>query len=135
AFFFAAALYMLFGRFVHKAYKKKRTFYAVTDRRVVYLARRRLRDKLYDMPFEDIRKIAGEDTVVDGCGSLTFSRRGVGGFLDPWDWQRDLFCMWGHRGAVLFYDVDGALDLRDWVARLRSVRQEERSGLAAPPLR
>jgi len=68
--FVLMGLYFIAGRFVYKAWRKRRTFYAVTDRRVLILTRlwRTSLQSLY------LDQLPGLEKSVrgDGSGSITF---------------------------------------------------------------
>jgi hypothetical protein len=68
--FVLIGLYMVAGRFAYKAYQKRRTLYAVTDKRVLILTltgRRRL-TALFLSAIPSVQK----STRADGTGTITF---------------------------------------------------------------
>jgi hypothetical protein len=113
--FVALGLYFIFGRFIAKANRKRRTIYAVTNRRVLTILRRR-RDESVDAMY--LRSIPSVSTsaVSNGRGSVVF------GSTTSWyaNSGMELFT----RGqtantGIGFYDIDDASDVADLVERLR----------------
>ncbi|MFN2527030.1 MAG: hypothetical protein ABR505_12345 [Actinomycetota bacterium] len=119
-------LYMMFGRFIYKARKKRRTFYVVTDRRVLSLVRSQRGDKIQAAFIETIPSV-NKRIRTDGSGSITF------GSSPSWsDWYANTgleFMAWGWGGVgntVVFYDVPDARQ----VAKLVNDLRRRQTGLA-----
>lgn len=68
--FVIIGLYLMFGRFIYKKWKKRRTYYAVTNKRLISLS------KAWGQHFQEanIKSISGLGKKVrsDGIGTLTF---------------------------------------------------------------
>lgn len=106
--FVLVGLYMIFGRFIYKARTKKRTYYGVTDRRVLALVRSPRGDHIQAAFIETIPSI-NKRIREDGSGSVIF------GTSPRWaDWYANTgleFMAWGWGGsgtAVSFYDLSDA---------------------------
>jgi hypothetical protein len=69
--FVALGLHMIAGRFVYKAWLRRRTVYAVTDRRVLKLVRRRSGDSVNGL-FLDAVPAVNRELRGDGSGSVIF---------------------------------------------------------------
>jgi hypothetical protein len=69
--FVAVGIYLIVGRFVHKAWLRRRTLYAVTDRRILKLVRRRSGDAV-DAVFLDAIPAVNCELRSDGSGSVIF---------------------------------------------------------------
>jgi hypothetical protein len=69
--FVAVGLYLIAGRFVQKARVRRRTLYAVTDRRVLKVVRRRSGDNV-DALFVDAIPVVNRELRRDGSGSVLF---------------------------------------------------------------
>ncbi len=116
--FVLVGLYMIFGRFIYKARRKRRTYYAVTDRRVLSLVRSRRGDKTQAAFIETIPSI-NKRIRRDGSGSVTFG-------TSPWwgDWYANtglefMAWGWGSGSAVSFQDIENAQDVAGLVNDLR----------------
>jgi len=118
--FVAIGLYLVFGRFIFRAYRTKRTVYAVTNRRVMTIVRGRRGEAVNAMY---VRSIPNVSTNIgsDGRGSVEFgvsapaAARYASSGLDFGGSQAGT--------GVGFYDVDGARDVADLVERLRQADQ------------
>lgn len=91
--FLFAGLYIIFGRFIHKAYIKKRTHYALTNKRLL------IKDGRGSITTQNIKSIQGERMTVDndGVGTITFG-------VMPQSWN--VFTM--NRNIVpTFQDING----------------------------
>src|SRR5439155_19204260 len=69
--FVAMGLYLIFGRFIYKARLKRRTVYAVTNRRVLKLVTHSRGDTL-DALFIDTIPAVNRDIGANGSGSVVF---------------------------------------------------------------
>jgi hypothetical protein len=79
--FVAIGLYFIFGRFIYKAYRKRRTVYAVTDRRVMEIFRGRQGDSVdavYLRSIPNISTSAGSNGR--GCVEFGISSRGYSSY-------------------------------------------------------
>ncbi|KYK33615.1 MAG: hypothetical protein HXS46_02850 [Theionarchaea archaeon] len=119
--FALAGLYFIFGRFFYKILKKKNTYYAVTNRRVLVLntlLTRSLRAAFIDT-IPTIHK-----SVRFGKGTITFGNRNV------WaSWYENTgmdFFAWGHGQDVpTFYDIKDAEKVYRLVNELRQKKEPE----------
>jgi hypothetical protein len=69
--FVAIGLYLIFGRFVYRSWLRRRTLYAITDRRVVKLVRRRSGDSVEAL-FLDAIPAVNRELRRDGGGTVLF---------------------------------------------------------------
>ena len=113
--FLVLGLYLIFGRFVVKSYTKRRTVYAVTDRRVIAVTtafRRTVRSaSLKRLPGLEVSTGSGRS------GTVTFGHwSGLAGMYanSGMDW---LGWNWGAR-PMAFYDLDDARSVYELVDRL-----------------
>jgi hypothetical protein len=119
AVFAVVGLYFIVGRFLVKAFRKRHTFYAVTDRRVLVLTdlgRRSLNAALIGQ-IPAIQK----HVRTDGVGSLRF---GTGGGLASMyeDTGLELFGAFYGAPAPAFVNIAGANDVAKLVTRLQAER-------------
>lgn len=90
--------YFIWGRFVYARWKKKRTYYALTNRRALIVEngwRRRDSSSAY---FENLAMIA-KQVRSDGIGRISFG----GPVTSPWQWGRN-----SPPPSPIFDDVDDA---------------------------
>lgn len=71
--FVLIGIYMIIGRFFYKAWKKKRTYYAVTDQRILILTKTGSTN-LQALFFKDIPAIQ-KSVCKNGIGSIIFSNQ------------------------------------------------------------
>ena len=119
AVFAVVGVYFIVGRFLVKAFRKRHTFYAVTDRRVLVLTdlgRRSLNAALIGQ-IPAIQK----HVRTDGVGSLRF---GTGGGLASMyeDTGLELFGAFYGAPAPAFVNIAGANDVAKLVTRLQAER-------------
>jgi hypothetical protein len=122
--FVLVGLYFIFGRFAYKAYRKRRTVYAVTDRRVLEIVRRQ-RGESVDAVY--LRSLPSISTSVgaDGKGSVRF------GPTTPWfgamyaNTGMEFLSRGAATGGVAFYDIDDPRGVAELIERLR---EADRSG-------
>jgi len=108
--------YMIWGRFVYDAWKKRRIFYAVTTRRVLALDTSR-RARRLSAAFIDQLPVIRKTVRSDGIGSLAF------GPVPPNARQSHIVWNQYHVGAVpVFRDIDGAENVYRLVLRQREER-------------
>jgi len=100
---FLIGLYILFGRFLYKIWKKKNTYYAVTNKRILILTK-----KIFTRSFRAtyLNTIPNIDKSVrsDGIGTITFGNQ------SPWgSWYAntgmDFFSSQYGREVPTFYDI------------------------------
>ena len=114
--FVAIGLYFIGGRFIYKANRKRRTTYAVTDRRVLTLVRGRRGESVDAMYLRSIPSIA-TNADSDGRGNVEF---GVSSPAAGWyaNSGMELFGR-GQSAGLGFYDIDDARAVADLVEGLR----------------
>jgi hypothetical protein len=115
--FIAVGSYFAVGRFFYKAYRKRRTLYAVTNRRVLTVFTGR-RGEAVNTSY--IRAIPSISTHVDanGRGSVEFTRpTPYGGWYGNTGME---FLRGGAVNGVAFYDVDDPRGVADLVERLQA---------------
>ena len=115
--FVAVGLYMIFGRFIYKARLKRRTLYALTDKRVLKLVRGRRGDVL-DTAFIDSLPAVNREVRADGSGSVVFG--GGSGWAGQWaNTGVPLFAFNNVPVPLAFYDIPDAARVADLVTDLR----------------
>ena len=108
---------MIFGRFIYKARLKRRTLYALTDKRVLKLVRGRRGDVL-DTAFIDSLPAVNREVRADGSGSVVFG--GGSGWAGQWaNTGVPLFAFNNVPVPLAFYDIPDAARVADLVTDLR----------------
>jgi hypothetical protein len=120
--FVAIGLYMMIGRFIYKARLKRRTWFAVTNKRVLKLERRKSGDAV-DALFIDAIPAVNHDVGSDGSGSVVF---GTGS-----RWQAEAanggvpsFFLTNVDVPLAFYDIPDAAHVAELVTELRQAPPE-----------
>jgi hypothetical protein len=116
--FVALGLYFVFGRFVAKASRARRTIYAVTNRRVLTIVRGRRGESVEAMYLASIPSIS-TNAASNGRGSVEFGSSSQAG------WYANTGMELLNRGRPAgsgFYDIEDADGVADLVARLRDAR-------------
>ena len=118
--FVVIGLYFIVGRFLYKAWRKRRTHYAVTDRRVITLERTP-RGQRIQAAFVDLIPTVNKRVRRDGSGTIIFGNRSVFAQLyENTGMEFMSFGLWGDTSAVSFYDLPNVAEVDDLVRRLRS---------------
>jgi hypothetical protein len=113
--FVLIGLYLLFGRLIHRRYMKKRTYYAVTNQRVLILTNLFSRN----LQSEFINKIPFINKTVrkDGTGTIQF---GNYPYMDPMNRNTGFnFSGFGYGAMPTFYDIKGVDNVYQMVSNLR----------------
>jgi hypothetical protein len=114
--FVAIGLYMIGGRFFFKAWLRRRTLYAVTDRRVLRLVRRRSGDNV-DAVFLDAIPAVNRELRADGSGSVVFGSASLqvraNSVLPAFAVSK------GEEGPLSFEDIPDAARVAELVTELR----------------
>ncbi len=114
--FTLAGLYMLFGRFIYKNYRKRRTFYAVTDQRVlvVTLGRSRSVQTAFINQIPTINKAVRSD----GIGTIRFGNVPMlfGAYLNS---GMDFLGSFYGVDVPIFFDIAGAQEVYQLVNGIR----------------
>jgi hypothetical protein len=120
--FVALGLHMMVGRFFYRARQKRRTWFAVTNKRVLKLERRKRGDTV-DALFLDAIPVVNRDVGDDGSGAVVF---GSGS-----RWQAEAansgmpaFFMNNLPVPLAFYDIPDAAHVAELVTQLRQGRPE-----------
>ena len=104
---------------MHKAWLRRRTLYAVTDRRIIKLVRRRTADAV-DASFVDAIPAVTRDLRHDGSGSVIFGptspEAGASSAFAGFAVAKD------QTGALAFEDISDAARVADLVTELRRSR-------------
>lgn len=111
--------YLIWGRFVYAAWKKRRTYYAITGNRALILENGLRGRTSTSVRFSDLSLI-GKRVRADGIGSISFGGPVTG------QWQ------WGRRNAPrppTFDDVDNAEFVYQQIIRLQE--QSHKSSVSA----
>jgi len=77
--FVLIGIYLIAGRFFYKAWKKKRTYYAVTNMRVLVVKQSRRKD--VQGAYLDAIPVVNKSIRRDGRGTITFGNSTTGGWM------------------------------------------------------
>jgi hypothetical protein len=115
--FVAVGLYLIFGRFIYKARRKRKTVYAVTDRRVLSLAEGRSQGQV-DAYF--ISSLPAVNTRVgrDGTGTIIFGNPGSP-FWGMANTGWDFFGSLSGGQPFAFFDIPDASHVSDLITKQR----------------
>ena len=120
--FIIVGIYFIFGRFIYKAWRKRHTFYAITNLRIIIVTSTRSKEVsaiyLRDIPI--INKMIGSD----GVGSIIFGNIMVKSIGSYGNTDLEWF---GSRSGPLppaFYDIHDADSVYELVNRLRNQSNE-----------
>jgi hypothetical protein len=109
--------YLIWGRFFYAAWKKKRTLYAITNRRVLVLSLAS-GSQIVSAFLENIPAIDRE-VRADGIGTLKF-----GQIPNSWAGGRNYYGTWDslhlNSGIPVFVDIDDAASVYNMVADLHA---------------
>jgi hypothetical protein len=120
--FVAIGLYMIFGRFIYKANRKRRTVYAVTNRRVLEIVRGLQGGESVNATYLRSIPTISTSTTGGGYGAIDF------GFSSP-RYARYAntgmeFFSRGQASGVCFYDIRDPSGVADLVERLRATKED-----------
>ena len=116
--FVIIGLYFIFGRFIYKARRKRRTIYAVTNQRVMTILTGRHDESVEATYVRSIPTIS-TSAVSSGCGSVEFGRPSP---MAGWYGNSGMeFFARGQTASsgVSFYDIEDPRGVADMVERLR----------------
>jgi hypothetical protein len=120
--FVAIGVYIMVGRFFYRARLKRRTWFAVTNKRALKLERRKNGDAVEAL-FLDTIPAVNRDVGKDGSGSVLFGSAGR--------WQSDLansgmpaFFLTNVQLPLTFYDIPDAAHVAELVTQLRQAQPE-----------
>ena len=115
--FILMGLYLILGRFIYKAWRKTRTYYAVTNKRVLALTKIRGRHLLEEY-IEEIPALH-KSVRSDGIGSVYFARSP---FMASWCGNAGMNCSTGfdRKDLMAFHDIRGAEEVYGLVEALRN---------------
>jgi uncharacterized membrane protein len=116
--FVAIGLYFMVGRFIYKAHRKRRTIYAVTNRRVMTIVKGRHAESVDATYLGSIPSIS-TSAVSNGSGSVEF---GLSSPMAGWYGNSgvEFFARGQMAGSgVSFYDIEDPRGVADLVERLR----------------
>jgi hypothetical protein len=115
--FVAIGQYFIWGRFVYKAYKNRRTFYALTNQRVLILAT--LRSRRLQTLFLNQLPTISKTVQRDGVGTLEFglSPSWAGTYANS---GMELFAGRSGQAAPAFYDIPDVESVYQLVMRLKT---------------
>ena len=107
--------YLFVGRFFYKVLRKKRTYYAVTDKRVLILTK--LFGKSLKAVYTDSIPVINKSVRSDGIGTITF---GKSTYMRAMYQNSGLeFFGWGYGEYMpAFYDIAGANEVFKMVSEL-----------------
>ncbi len=110
-------LYMLFGRFIFDAYRRRKTIYGLTDKRIIILTQYRGRN-VTSIDLEKTDNISYTEKK-DGVGHISFSTTNIGGInIDPSRWYPS-----GTKSKFL-PALDFVPDVRQVYERIRSAAEK-----------
>lgn len=115
--FVLIGLYFIFGRFIYKANRKRRTVYAVTDRRVLEIVDGRKGESVTAVYLRSIPNIS-TSAVSNGEGSVEF---GLSSRMDQYyaNTGMEFFSRGSLSSGVSFYDIADPEGVAALVERLR----------------
>lgn len=116
--FVLIGLYMLFGRFIAKEYTRKRTYYAVTNQRVLSLVE--LRKPRMNSLFLSALPTVDVSSEGPGAGSVVFMPQ-IGNRGGQIGADMDMFAQ-GSMGLVGFFDIPDVQTVAALIMRLRSMK-------------
>jgi hypothetical protein len=116
----AMGLYFIFGRFIYKANRKRRTIYAVTSRRVLAIVRSRngVGESVAAVYLRSIPNMStsavsgGKGSVEFGVSSPMYSQYANSGL--------EIFARGEQASGVAFFDIEDPQGVADLVERLRA---------------
>lgn len=116
--FLAMGLSFMFGRFIYKADRKRRTVYAVTDRRVFEIVDGRKGESVTAVYLRSIPNIS-TSAVSNGEGSVEF---GISSRMESHyaNTGMEFFNRGSTPGGVSFFDIEDPEGVADLVERLRT---------------
>lgn len=110
-------LYLIFGRFIYKANRRRRTGYAVTDRRVLQIVRGRNGESVDAFYLRSLPSIS-TSVGADGKGSIQIGQM-------PWfgamyaNTGMEFLARGASAGGVASYDIDDPRGVAELIERLR----------------
>ena len=114
--FVGMGLYMIFGRFFYKAWKKTKTTYAVTNKRVIVVTQG-FSQQVQAQFLDQIPQIS-KSTGSNGVGSLTFGNLGFGGMYA--NSRLSFFGSRYNQGILGFYDIHDAESVYQLINKIRN---------------
>lgn len=113
--FALVGLYLTLGRFIYKCWRKKHTYYAVTNKRVLVLLDRRYLMGEYIVNIPGLHVSAGSS----GIGTVTLARSP---FIAVWCGNTGMNCTVGfdRKEFMAFHDIQNARQVYALIERLRS---------------
>lgn len=115
--FVLIGLYFMVGRFFCKVWVKKRTFYGVTNRRVLML--KKTRGRYLEASYIDSLPTVNKSVRRDGVGTIVFGNASP--FVATYqNTGMDWFGSYYGQSALAFYDIRDAQSVYELVNRVRS---------------
>lgn len=124
AIFVIVGIYFVFGRFVYKRWKLNRTYYAVTDRRILIATC--TRRKIVQTVFVDTIPAVNKSISSRGRGSLKFGNASFWASLFE-NTGLDFMMTGQGTGAPQFYNIDDAQKVYEMVVELRQRLRKDAS--------
>jgi hypothetical protein len=116
--FVAMGLYLIFGRFIYKANRRRRTTYAVTNRRVLEIVRGLKGGESVNATY--LRAIPSISTSTTSGGEGTVAFGPSSGRLAQLEGSGLEFFARGDTSGLRFYDISDPRAVADLVERLRA---------------
>jgi AMP-binding enzyme len=120
----------IFGRFLYKARRKRRTIYPVTDKRVLAIVTLGPGVAAVDAAFLSPIPTVTPQVGADGTGNILFDI-GSGNWGGQYGNTGMEFLGWTYTGALCFFDVPDAASIADLVNRRRNQSEPTAAGRAA----
>ena len=118
--FLLVGLYFILGRFIYKKIRKKKTFYAVTNKRVLTLSN--LFSKRIEAAYINVIPTMNKSIRKDGFGTIVFGNSNLLATLYG-NTGLDFFAAYYGMNAPTFYDIPEANNVYDLVNDLRNKAQ------------
>jgi hypothetical protein len=123
--FIAVGLYFIFGRFIYKANRKRRTTYAVTDRRVLEIVRGLQGGESVNATYLRSIPSISTSTTSGGSGTVDFGSSSSSLYGTQFANSGMEFFGRGQRNGVCFYDIPDPRGVADLVERLRTAKGDD----------
>lgn len=123
--FVAIGLYFMFGRFIYKANRKRRTTYAVTDRRILEIVRGLRGGESVNATYLRSIPSISTSTTSGGYGTVDFASSSSSFYGTQFANSGVEFFGRGQRSGVCFYDIPDPRGVADLVERLRATKGDD----------
>lgn len=120
--FICIGIYFVFGRFIYKMYKKRRTFYALTNKRTIILIKKRF-DKTIQAEYLNAIPSINKSVRSNGIGTVSF---GNIPFMNSMygNTGMDFFTRYYGQDVPIFYDIKDAEQVYKMANDLKNQEQK-----------